>query len=179
MHFNDRKIIIALTLLIFFAAGTAAGFELQSRYATIEYESAGALRKFNNKLKMGSLSFMLSGRKSETVEEEVLNKIDVIVEKVETVLDMYPDDMKFKIVIRESTKGVQEEFRRIYGVDVDYIAFYSPVENTVFYSAKNITLRVVAHEIGHVVVERHYYPVSTPVRIHEVLAQYAEMHITD
>lgn len=178
MRFKNSKMIILVLLLVLSTAGTATGFEIQTRYATIEYDSAGALRKFNKKLKMGSLGYLLSGRKSETVEDEVRNKIDVIVEKVETVLDMYPDDMKFKIVIRESTRGVQKEFERIYHIKVDYLAFYSPVEDTAFYSAKNITLRVVSHEIGHVVAEK-YFVVSPPVKIHEVLAQYAEMHITD
>jgi hypothetical protein len=178
MHAKIPTVIIFAFLMVCFTAGTAAGLELQTRYATIEYESAGALRKFNRKLHMGSLGYLLSGKKNETVEDEVRNKIDVIVEKVQKVLDIYPDDMKFKIVIRESTKGVQEEFERIYHIKVNYLAFYSPVEDTVFYSAKNITLRVVAHEIGHVVAEK-YFVVSPSVTIHEMLAQYAERHITD
>ena len=62
--------------------------------------------------------------------------------------------------------------------DVDYIAFYSPKKNTVFYAAAKTKLRVVAHEIGHVVAE-HYFAISPPPKIHEVLAQYAESHIMD
>lgn len=164
--------------MVLFVSSPVVGLEMESRYATIEYESVKVLRKFNKKLRIGGLSFQLSGRKSETIEDEVRNKIDVIVEKVKTVLDMYPDDMKFRIVIRKTTSGVQEEFRRIYRKKVDYIAFYSPVEDTVFYSAKNAALRVVVHEIAHVVMEK-YFVVSPPVKIHEVLAQHAEMHITD
>jgi len=37
---------------------------------------------------------------------------------------------------------------------------------------------VLAHEIGHVVVE-NYFTISPPQRIHEVLAQFAERHVTD
>ena len=172
------KLLVSLILPVLLLMRPAYGLELETRYATVEYESNSALRKFNKNLHMGSLGYMLSGKQSETVEDEVRNKIDVIVEKVQTVLDMHPDDMKFKIVIRESTKGVQEEFERIYHIKVNYLAFYSPVEDTVFYSAKNTTLRIVSHEIGHVVAEK-YFVVSPPVKIHEVLAQYAEHHITD
>lgn len=178
MHFRNLKILVPVFLLLFFTAGTAAGFEIQTRYATIEYENAKDLQRFNRKLRMGSLGFRLSGKKNETVEDEVRNKIDVIVEKVEVVLEMFPDDMKFKIVICDSMKGVREEYKRIYGVERDYIAFYSPGRDTVFYSAKNINLRIASHEIGHVVAEK-YFDVSPPVKIHEVLAQYAERHITD
>jgi hypothetical protein len=127
---------------------------------------------------MGSLNYLLYGKENETTEDEVRSKIDVIVEKVKTVLDMYPKDMKFKIVIYNSAKEVQAAYKRIYGMDVDYIAFYSRSEDTVFLSAKKTTLRRVTHEIAHVVVEK-YHVVSPPNKIHEVLAQYAERHITD
>ena len=39
-------------------------------------------------------------------------------------------------------------------------------------------LFTAAHEIGHVVAE-NYFEVSPPQNIHEVIAQYAEQHITD
>jgi predicted Zn-dependent protease len=81
-------------------------------------------------------------------------------------------------VIHPSKEGVQEDFNRLYGIDVNYIAFYSPTQNIVFYSADNAELRVVAHEIGHVIAE-HYFQVSPPSKIHEVLAQYAEKHVTE
>lgn len=178
MLYKKLKIMVFTLLAALVLSEPAFGLELETRYVTIQYPNVGTLRKFNKKLKMGSLGYLLSGRQNETVEDEVRNKIDVIVEKVESVLDMHPGDMKFKIVICESMKCVQEEFKRIYSIQVDYLAFFSPVEDTVFYSAKNITLRVVSHEIGHVVAEK-YFVVSPPVKIHEVLAQYAEMHITD
>ena len=178
MLYKKLKIMVFIILTALIIPELAFGLELETRYATIQYPNIGTLRKFNGKLKMGSLGYLLSGKQNETVEDEVRNKVDVIVEKVRTVLDMFPRDMKFKIVICESTKGVQEEFKRIYRINVDYLAFYSPDENTVFYSAKNINLRVVSHEIGHMVVE-NYFVVSPPVKMHEVLAQYAEMHITD
>ncbi|ACN15653.1 hypothetical protein HRM2_25590 [Desulforapulum autotrophicum HRM2] len=151
---------------------------IQSRYTTITYSDVKALRKFNNKLYMGNLKYLLKGKKSDTIEDEVKNKIDLIVEKVETVLDMYPATLRFNIVIHGSTRGVQAAYQRIYHRKVNYIAFFSPGEKTVFYSANNAKLRVVTHEIGHVVAE-NYFAISPPPKIHEVLAQYAEMHIND
>ena len=93
-------------------------------------------------------------------------------------LEMFPKKLGFSIVIQPDAREVQKDFRRLYGVDVNYIAFYSPSKNRVFYSADNGSLRVVAHEIGHVVVE-NYFTISPPQRIHEVLAQFAERHVTD
>jgi hypothetical protein len=47
-----------------------------------------------------------------------------------------------------------------------------------YLSIRDVKLRVIAHEIGHVVVD-HYFDVPPPVKIHEVLAQFAETHISD
>ncbi|MDA3787861.1 MAG: hypothetical protein PF503_05150 [Desulfobacula sp.] len=153
-------------------------FELKSRYATITYSDHGDLRRFNKELYMGRLKSMVKRQGADTIEEEVVAKINVIVEKTMVVLDMYPPSLNFSIVIHPNVKAVKKDFRRLYNVDVDYIAFYSPHKNRVFYSADNGRLRVVVHEIGHVVAE-NYFKISPPQRIHEVLAQYAEKHIND
>lgn len=168
-------------LIIFFAVfpiHQANCDEIKSRYASITYDNLETLRKFNRNLYMGRLKYLLSKRRSETVQDEVINKINLIVEKVETVLDMFPGSLQFHIVIHSSQKGVHQEFMRLYKKKVNYIAFYSPGINTVFYSANKTKLRVVAHEIGHVVAE-NYFAISPPPKIHEVLAQYAELHVTD
>lgn len=176
----SRKMNIpgAVFLLVLLFSSPGYGFEIKTKYAVITYDSMEVLRKFNRELYMGRLKYQLPSGESDTIEGEVKEKIDLIIEKVQTVLDMFPKKIQFGIVIHMSTDGIQMEFKRIYNKEVDYIAFYSPGENTVFYSADNGSLRVVAHEIGHVVAE-HYFTVSPPPKIHEVLAQYAEAHITD
>jgi hypothetical protein len=175
-----KKLILLVSCLWLVAvlSSPVYGHEIKTRYATITYDNIDVLRKFNRELYMGKLKYSLPSGESDTIEGEVKEKIDLIIEKVQTVLDMFPKKIDFSIVIHLSTEGVQKDFKRIYNKEVDYIAFFSPGENTVFYSADNGTLRVVTHEIGHVVAE-HYFTVSPPPKIHEVLAQYAETHITD
>jgi hypothetical protein len=178
MYLKILNILWISLWLIALTSSPIYGLEIKTRYATITYDHIDVLRKFNRELFMGRLKYMLPTGGSDTIEDEVKDKIDLIVEKVQTVLDMFPKKINFSIVIHLSTAGVQLDFKRIYNKEVDYIAFFSPGENTVFYSADNGSLRVVTHEIGHVVTE-HYFTVSPPPKIHEVLAQYAETHITD
>jgi hypothetical protein len=178
MRLKRHIILLIFACLFTITSSPIHGQEIKSRYTTIIYDNIGVLRKFNRELYMGRLKYTMPSGESETIEDEVKEKIDLIVEKVQTVLDMFPNKINFSIVIHLSTGGVQQDFKRIYNKDVDYIAFFSPGENTVFYSADNGNLRVVSHEIGHVVAE-HYFTVSPPPKIHEVLAQYAETHITD
>ncbi|MCF6247616.1 MAG: hypothetical protein L3J69_09670 [Desulfobacula sp.] len=155
----------------------AAAFDtLESRYATITFEDIKDLRQFNDELYMGRLNSQV--KRSDTIEGEVISKINFIVEKVMVVLDMFPAQLRFKIMIHPDARGVQNDFRQIYKISVDYIAFYSPLQNKVFYAADESILRVVTHEIGHVVAES-YFTISPPQKIHEVMAQYAEQHITD
>ncbi|OQY52996.1 MAG: hypothetical protein B6230_01515 [Desulfobacteraceae bacterium 4572_89] len=166
--------ILGVTFFVF----QCQAFELKSRYATITYNDHADLRRFNKELYMGRLKSMVKRQGADTIEDEVVAKINVIVEKSMVVLDMYPPRLTFSIVILPDEDTVQRDFRRLYNINVDYIAFYSPHRNRVFYSADNARLRVVTHEIGHVVVE-NYFKISPPQRIHEVLAQYAEKHIND
>lgn len=171
-------IMVTAVLGVSLFAFECHGFELNSRYATITYYDHDDLREFNNELYMGRLKSMVKKQGADTIEEEVAAKINVIVEKTMVVLDMYPSQLKFSIVIQPDVKAIQRDFRRLYNIDVNYIAFYSPHKNRVFYSANNGRLRVVVHEIGHVVAET-YFKISPPQKIHEVLAQYAEKHIND
>ncbi len=164
--------------VLFFPVKNARAFEIDSRYAAIVYHDQAALKKFNRSLYMGRLSSQVQENDQDTLEDEVAAKINFIVEKTMAVLDMFPPNLRFSIVIHPNAGYVQQDFKKLYQVDVNYIAFYSPSENQVFFSADNGRLRVVAHEIGHVVVE-NYFIISPPQHLHEVLAQYAEMHITD
>lgn len=177
----NRFICIYITLLagmMLVAPGNILAIEIESRFVTIIYSDIDDLRELNDELYMGRLNSRMPRNKADSIEDEVVAKIDFIVEKVMTVLDMYPTPLKFSIVICPDVKAVKNNFKLLYNIESDYIAFYSPSKNRVFYSADNATLRVVAHEIGHVVAE-NYFKISPPQRIHEVMAQYAEQHITD
>lgn len=172
------NISLAAVLGLFLWVSDSLAYDLESRYATITYDDPSHLKKFNHELYMGRLNSLVRSQGADTIEEEVAAKINVIVEKAMKVMDMFPEDLNFCIVIHPNEWEVQREFREIYDVNVEYIAFYSPHLNRIYYSANNGTLRVVTHEIAHVIIE-NYFKVSPPQRIHEVLAQYAEKHIND
>ncbi len=171
-------LMLAGILCIPFHAEAGKIIELKSRYASIYYFDKAYLREFNKQLYMGKFSAIIRDAGGDTIESEVAAKIDFIVEKVMKVLDMTSENLKFSMVIRQNEKVVQNDFKRLYKKNVKYIAFYSPQKNRVFFSANRSVIKVVAHEIGHVVVE-NYFKVSPPQKIHEVMAQFAESHITD
>ena len=179
MRFIAAVLLIVLVMQADGLLSPCTAYELRSKYATIIYDNPEDLRRYNKKLYVGGrLRSQVRRYKTDTVEQEVVAKINVITEKAMRVLDMYPRPLKYSIKILPGTDEVARAFKRIYNVDVNYIAFYSPRLNRVFYSSNNGRLRVTCHEIGHVVVE-NYFKVSPPQRIHEVMAQYVEKHIND
>ncbi|MBT3386829.1 MAG: hypothetical protein HOG03_19000 [Desulfobacula sp.] len=172
-----KSIYLLVVMVMFFSFPLdCVAFEIRGKTVTITYFDKNTLRTFNKKLNMGRLKSKIKG--GDSIESEVAAKLEFIAAKARRVLDMFPPKFKFSVVILPGVKDVQKEFIKIYNVKVGYIAFYSPSRNRVFFSANNAVLRVVAHEIGHAVAE-NYFVVSPPQRIHEVLAQFAEAHISD
>jgi hypothetical protein len=163
---------------ILVAPAAAAALELKTQYATIAYDKEEQLRKFNRGVSLGSLSYLLRNRKSITSEDEVRNKVDVLVERVEAILDMFPRGLKFRIVLLSTDTEVQKVYKNKYGASVDYISFYSPREKTMYASVDDIRIGVLAHEMAHVILD-FYFGVSPPVKVHEVLAQFVETHLKD
>jgi hypothetical protein len=170
------------SLLIFFLSIIAQtpchAIDLTSRYATIQYEKEDLLREFNRELLLGSLSHLMRYKKSITWQDEIKNKVDVIVERVIVVLDMRPADIRFKLVLLATEEDVQQVYRAKYNRKVDYIAFYAPKDKTVYVSVNDIRTGVFAHELGHLIIDL-YYGTTTPSKIHEVLAQFVETHLMD
>jgi hypothetical protein len=164
--------------IIFLLIADLHAYELESRYAIITYSSKKDLKTFNSALYMGGGKSRIRKTGVDTVSEDVIAKINYIVEKVMDVLEMRPPQLKFSITIHPGVKEVRNDFQRLYKVGTDYIAFYSPALNRVFCSAIDSSLKIVAHEIGHAIAE-NYFTVSPPRQIHEVMAQFAEQHVTD
>ncbi len=154
-------------------------FEQTGRFATLRYASMEALREFNDELYLGgSLGRMLRKKKLMTVEAEALAKVEILVEKAQVVLDMFPDNMHITVVILADAEDVRRVYKQRYGRSARHIAYYSLKEDTIYISADDTSLEVISHEIGHAVVD-HYFKVRPPYNIHELMAQFTSKHIQD
>lgn len=177
MSWGSRLALCCL-LFIFQLPGRTAAGELKTLYATVSYDNDELLRHFNQELYLPSrLQFKMRNWPSETLADEVTNKINLLVDQVQAVMDMHPDRLKFTIILLPSAEAVQEVFFQKYGKQADHIAYYSLSEKTIYFSVDTASLNVVSHEIGHVVVD-HYYKVHTPYNIHELMAQFAEKNLS-
>lgn len=154
-------------------------FERKSRHATLKYETEELLKDFNDELYIGrSLRRMMRKKNVITTEDEVMAKIDVIIEKAQVVLDMFPNNMHITVVLLPKRKDVSRVFKEKYGRKANHIAYYSLSEDTIYISVNDTSIKVFSHEVGHAVVD-HFFKVKPPYNIHELMAQFTAKHIQD
>ncbi len=177
-----NKILLTVCMLLacvmFCEVENLSAREQKSRYATISYANNELLQEFNDNLRLNRKLNFAMRKNVVTVADEALAKVDIIIEKVQIVLDMFPDFYHVRLVLLPDEDDVARVYKRKYGKRVDHIAYYSLSEKTIYISVDDLRLRVLAHEIGHSVVD-HYFKVRPPYNIHELMAQFAEKHVTD
>ncbi len=59
------------------------------------------------------------------VADEVLAKADIIIEKVQVVLDMFPNKYHIRLVVVPDSSDVARIYKKKYGKRVNHIAYYS------------------------------------------------------
>jgi hypothetical protein len=169
-------IIILLTDAL--AATAAYGQEIKTHYVLLVYNDDEYLRQFDAQVSSRSLSCRINKRSALTAAEEAACKLDVIVDRVEAILDLFPRSLNFIVVLLPTSREVQQLYMSKYGGIADYVAFYSPRDNTVYVSANDVRVGVLAHELTHVII-CHYFPQPPPAVIQEVVAQYVDSQIDD
>ncbi|MCK5070696.1 MAG: hypothetical protein KAR01_09140 [Desulfocapsa sp.] len=171
--------ILLFFLLIPCGVTSVKAGEQQSRYVTLSYTDKQVIREFNDNLRINrKLRHSMRKKDVVSVADEVLAKVDIIIEKVQVVLDMFPNPYHINLVVVEDSDDVAHIYKQKYGKNVNHIAYYSLSEKTIYISADDVSLRVFAHEVGHSVVD-HYFQVRPPYNVHELMAQFAEKHVTD
>lgn len=173
----SRLLLLIAILLVPISRSEAA--TVKSRYTTLVFSDTELLHDFNDEIRLGrKLTYYLRKKKVVTVEDEILAKIDTIIEKAEVVLDMFPDKMHIRVVLLPDADAVNNVYYQMYRRKASNIAYYSLSKDTIYISVDDASLRVLAHEVGHAVVD-HFFKVRPPYNVHELMAQFTEKHITD
>ncbi len=184
---KKQCIIISLFVLLLNAIPSngqgqslTVGETIYTRYARVSYQSEALLRSFNKSISLGSLDYRqnrrISGKLS--LKSDVSEKIDIIVERVETILRIYPKNFVVDITIMPNAASIRTLYKTKYRFDSNYLAFYAPAERTIYLPADDIKSYILAHELAHAIID-HYFQVVVPVNIHELLADYVVQHFKE
>jgi hypothetical protein len=105
-------------------------------------------------------------------------RIDEILEKVQSILDMYPIDLHISIFVLPDYESLKKVFREFSLSGSAPIAFYSHKMRSIYVAADSLTDGVLGHEIAHAVIN-FYFGVPPPAKMQEILAQYVDLHLWD
>lgn len=184
-----RLLKISTLLIAVIYPGITFGEEgwkfLKTKHTIVHYRAENDLKVFERKLKMGSqLGLSVFSRRGSGYFVTLLQqKIDRIFESNQTQLQMNGTENRIHIHLHSNQKEVNRAYSEIirrYGIEPSshekHIAFYFHRENAVHVSLEKVTEGVLAHELGHAIIDHHFI-IRPPQVVGEILAQYAEKHL--
>ncbi len=181
------KIVFFLILLGIMLSFCESGFAqddfslIESKHFDIFYVPGVNIEEVNEKIKITFYDELLSSRiEAKGPKQQLANKLDLILEKVERILDMYPKRMNLKVKIYENQKELDRAYYQIFNQpnDSKRTSFYIHKYETIYTNQEAIRLGVIAHEMTHAVAD-HYFLILPSETVNEVLAQYVEMQLQD
>jgi len=111
-------------------------------------------------------------------QKGVAYRMDALYGRVREILQMYPEGLNIKIRIFKKRKELDKEYYKIFREKKSLKSFYVYRFNTIYLNEEDISDSVVAHEMGHAVVD-HYFAVRPGEKIQEILSQYIDIHLGD
>lgn len=144
---------------------------LETFYTSVYYQEHEDILEFAGRISRGPYA----PRREST---ELKQDIDKIIYRVKTLLDMYPQNMRFSVRIYKDPLGVRERYAEHSKKGKAPIAFYSHQTKTIYCALPNLSGGIFAHEVAHAVIN-FYFPVTPPSQMQEILAQYVDKHLWD
>ena len=129
----------------------------KTKYADIYYSSDNDIDSF---------IWRLGGQRMEFLNnlELASNRIDRIVNRVQTILDMWPESFKVTIYLHSETLGPNK------------VAYYEYQTESLHFSIDYASDGVVAHEMAHAIINQHF-PSRSPSKMQEILSKYVDEHL--
>jgi len=152
-----------------------------SRFASIHYQDPGQLDLLARKIQPNPLTVSLSqifrGSYRSIDEVKAGRYVDELFQRVQAVLDMPKHDMKVQIRLYRDQNDLSAVFEGITSRHTQVPAFYWKETNAIYLNLEKISAGILAHEMAHAVIA-HYFIISPPEKISELLCQYVEREVS-
>ena len=150
---------LSLTFFFFLPQLSWAQFDkvFKTNYTNVHYLKEDDLDDF---------IWRLGGRKLEFSNEVEIasSRIDRIISRVQTILDMWPRNFKLDIYLHRDV------------LEFNKVAYHDSASQSIHICVDYASDGVVAHEIAHAVISQ-YFSFSPPGKMNEILAQYVDKHL--
>ncbi len=156
---------------------------LPAKYTVLRYQETAHLETFNRRINFGGgadgfLFFGSGRRKDSSLEQEVCQKLDRLVEKVQLILDMQRPFPRVFINVYPDEESLHRAYFRVHGKRGKPRAWYTFRQNTIYLNLLDVFSGMLAHELAHAVVD-HYLGVRPPRATAEILARYVDSHLEE
>ena len=146
----------------------------ETNCCTIKYQDDEHLRNFT--FRIGGFKFTSAGLDDNPANVKI--KIDEVMGKVQSILDMHPTNVHISILLYPDHNSLERIFRQFTSTGHTPIAFYSHKTKTIYVDISSVTDGVLGHEIAHAVIN-FYFITPPPAKMQEILAQYVDLHLWD
>jgi hypothetical protein len=177
-------LILALVSLTGWAASPgpclATGKQVvETKHTLMTFNSTADLERFNRSIRYadrGTLAGIFSSSSGESPERELARKVDLLFEKVQQILDMRKEMRKVRVLVVSNKAELDRAYSKIFGGSNTVRGWYVFELNTVFLNAEDVHEGMLAHELGHAVID-HYFGVRPPRATAEILAKYVDKNL--
>jgi hypothetical protein len=172
--------LLAITIIIFPLLQVPTVFALEeskvieTNCCKIQYQYSELLRNFT--LRIGGFKYTSKGLDDNPAN--VKTRVDGIMKKVQSILDMYPEDLRISIVLYPEHNSLSNMFRQFSKAGNIPIAFYSHKSKSIYVDVSSVTDGVLGHEMAHAVIN-FYFVTPPPAKMQEILAQFVDLHLWD
>lgn len=157
-----------------------AWLQVKSAYFNIYYKPDTNLKRLYARLNGRDFSVAIKPPASTLsgFEAKVAYRFDMIFARAKEILGMYPPSVRINIKIFKNRKDVYNEYCRLTRSGDDCQSFFVYTYNTIYTSEQDISDSVMAHEMGHALVD-NYFLTTPPEQVAEILAQNVDLHLDD
>jgi len=115
---------------------------------------------------------------SENTQQELIQRVDLLFEKVQQILDMRKEMRKIRVRLFSNADQLDLAYSKIYRKKNTMRGWYVHDFNTIFLNVRDVHEGVFAHELGHSIID-HFLSVRPPRATAEILAKYVDKHLFD
>ena len=123
-------------------------------------------------------SFFYVNTDSENTQQELIQRVDLLFEKVQQILDMHKEMRKIRVRLFSNADQLDVAYSKIYHKKNTMRGWYVHEFNTIFLNVRDVHEGVFAHELGHSIID-HFLSVRPPRATAEILAKYVDKHLFD
>ena len=152
---------------------------IETKYTVMTFNSTADLERFNRAIRYAgrsSLAGIFSSSSGESPEGELARKVDLLFEKVQQILDMRKEMRKVRVLVFSNSAELNQAYTKIFKEKSTVRGWYVYEFNTVFLNAEDVHEGMLAHELGHAVID-HYFGVRPPRATAEILAKYVDKNL--